>query len=366
MSLFKHHLPPRLSLPILSGILIGTSYIPLPPWASLFLFVPLWRHWQMSKSLKDVFIAGWITQFILTFIGFHWVAHIIHEFGRLPMPIAYLGLLLFCGFANLYIPLAGIIWFKLRSYTGQGFHSLLMLPMIIWLAETFTPTIFKWSFGYLWLWTKLPAYHLAELIGTQGLSGTIIFANFICLMMWIHRHHKKKLAGLGLALFIFLIGINVIGWGLSKRLPSPDKKLHALVVQANIGNMEKVYAKKGWGFRREITHKYIALTRSAILEFQNKEIREKIDFVLWPETAFPNLLGKPYDNHQQAKSLFQMTRETQIPLITGAYSQTPESNQTTNSVFSSTRMLIMWTHLIIRPICWPLESTSPWLNIFPS
>ncbi|MGE5247985.1 MAG: hypothetical protein ACM3L8_06530 [Verrucomicrobiota bacterium] len=32
-------------LPLLSGLLIGTSYIPFPPWALAFCFVPLWRFW---------------------------------------------------------------------------------------------------------------------------------------------------------------------------------------------------------------------------------------------------------------------------------------------------------------------------------
>ena len=40
-------------LPVLSGIFIGTSYIPFPPWASLFCFVPLWLFWQQQDKLKN-------------------------------------------------------------------------------------------------------------------------------------------------------------------------------------------------------------------------------------------------------------------------------------------------------------------------
>ena len=367
-------------LSILSGILIGTSYIPLPPWASLFAFVPLWLQWQKSRSLKEVFLAGWLTQFTLSFIGFHWIAHLIHEFGGLPLPISYVGLLLFCGFANLYIPLAGIIWFKLRSHTGPGFYSLLTLPMILWLMETFTPTIFKWNFGYPLFFIQLPAYHLAEYIGAQGLSALVIFANLICLMIW----KREKPVRWGLTLLSLIIGANLMGWLLSKQLPPLDKTLHALVVQANIGNMEKVYAEKGWGFRSHITRKYIRMTRSALHKFYRntdstdpkrahpkdssltritqktqqgkitKRSRElgrppkkapkepkkskglgqpKIDFVLWPETAFPNLLGKGHDANPEAVDLFQMIMETQTPLITGAYSLSPQDDLSTNSIF---------------------------------
>ena len=81
------------SLPILSGILIGTSYIPFPPWASLFCFVPLWLFWNRQTHLKNVLLGGFITAFIFTLIGFNWVAYLLHEFAHLDWPFAVMGLL---------------------------------------------------------------------------------------------------------------------------------------------------------------------------------------------------------------------------------------------------------------------------------
>ena len=48
---------PRLAgygLPLLSGALIGTSYIPFPPWALLFCHVPLWAFWLRETSVRRV------------------------------------------------------------------------------------------------------------------------------------------------------------------------------------------------------------------------------------------------------------------------------------------------------------------------
>ena len=339
-------------LSIWSGILIGTSYIPLPPWACLFLFVPLWLQWQRSRSFKEVFMAGWITQFILTLIGFYWVAHTIHEFGQLPMPLSYLGLFLFCSFANLYIPLSGVIWFKFRSFAGgkaPSLLTLLTLPMILWLMETFTPTIFKWNFGYSLFWTGLPMFHLAEYIGAQGLSAIVIFSNLLSLMMWSQRHHLRNVLKWSLLLLALIIGANVIGWSTSQNLSPPDENLHVLIVQANIGNMKKMYAKKGYGFRNHIINKYIQITHAGIQNFKDRqnqshknsqdyesqphsENKKTIDFVVWPETAFPNTLGRSYDRNFQARKLFQMIRETQTPMVMGSYSRSPEG-RTTNSIF---------------------------------
>jgi apolipoprotein N-acyltransferase len=44
-------------LPLLSGIFIGTSYIPFPPWASLFGFVPLWIFWNQQTKLKNALLG---------------------------------------------------------------------------------------------------------------------------------------------------------------------------------------------------------------------------------------------------------------------------------------------------------------------
>ena len=70
-------------LPILSGLFIGTSYIPFPPWASLFCFVPLWIFWKQQEKIKNVLLGGLLTAFIFTLIGFNWVAHTLHRFKLL-------------------------------------------------------------------------------------------------------------------------------------------------------------------------------------------------------------------------------------------------------------------------------------------
>src|SRR4051794_35394248 len=98
----------RYRLPILSGILIGTSYIPFPPWTLFFCLVPLWSFYlEHPLEPKRIFIAGWISQFLLTLIGFHWIAHTAYAFGHMPWSVSLIVLLGFCTFAHLHIPIAG-------------------------------------------------------------------------------------------------------------------------------------------------------------------------------------------------------------------------------------------------------------------
>ena len=349
-----------LLLPILSGILIGTSYIPFPPWALFFSLVPLWVQWERSQSLKKAFFAGWVTQFVLTAIGFSWIGHTLYEFGKFPLPIAYLGQIIFCMLANLYIPLTGMIWVLIRNYTKStsGFYILLILPIIFWLMEIWGPTIFSWNFGYIFFWVQSPIYHLAEYIGTSGLSAIVIFINWIAFILWKHRFQKKSFLKWASIALVFVGGIYLWSRQVSQNLEVPDKKVNILIIQANIGNFEKVYARSGRNFKDTITDKYMKQTIDMVSQSSSS-----IDFIIWPETAFPNYLGKPYDNNFHARQLFKMIRKIQTPLITGAYSQ--ENSTLTNSVFFIDERANYVGPPYHKTMLVPFGEYMPMVNYFP-
>ena len=102
-------------LPVLSGIFIGTSYIPFPPWAALFCFVPLWIFWLKQTELKSVIFGGFVTAFVFTLIGFNWVTYLLHEFAGLPWLFAIVGMILYALFAHTFVPIAGTVWFLLKQ-----------------------------------------------------------------------------------------------------------------------------------------------------------------------------------------------------------------------------------------------------------
>ena len=315
-----------LFLSILSGIFIGTSYIPFPPWAVFFCFVPLWITWINTHSIKKVFLYGWICQFILTFIGFNWVAHTASEFGHLPTPIAAIVLLLFCSFANLYIPITGALWLYLtKKLNISGNKKLLLLPCFTSLGEHLVPTIFPWNFGYTFLWMEFPAAQVGEIIGFQGLSFLCHFANLIILQAWLNRKNKKGFAYV-LATLISFVLLNAFGYCLKSRLPKPDQSLQFSIIQANIGNLEKQFAEHKWQFRRVILSKYLQLTKEAI---EGKEL----DFFVWPETAFPDDLGEIVTKNRNSLRLRQFIRDHKTPGFIGTYSENPKNQKTTNSFF---------------------------------
>jgi len=315
-------------LPVLSGVLIGASYIPFPPWASLFCFVPLWLFWSRQSQLRMVLAGGFLTAFVFTLIGFNWVTYLLHEFAHLDWPVAVLGMGLFALLAHLFVPLAGGLWFlgQRRWRWNQGL-TLGLMALITTLCEAYTPTLFDWNFGYSWFGSNVPLYHWAEVIGFSGLSAATLLCNLPLLLAWRSRHEPRGHRLLGLVLAGFLL-MNLGGLWLRQRLPEPDASLRVLLVQGNIGNAEKIAAELGKGYQQGILDGFLSLTDEALAE-----LKQPVDFVLWPETAFPALMGENLNDTPYTEKLRSFLSKRRLALITGAYGIDLDSRLLTNSLF---------------------------------
>lgn len=301
------------SLPILSGILAAVSYIPFPPWAVLFCFIPLWKFClKNTQKIKTLFIAGWLTQFIWTLIGFHWVAYTIHIYGNFNWFISIAGLLAFCSFAHLHIPLAIVFWsYFIRLIPSVQWMRLLSLASLISLALCF-PMLFQWNFGYTWFWAKLPIFHTAELWGFQFISTVTIL-----LQVCFFSLRNKKLIAFGSSIFFLLNGL---GYFLAKRLDPPDSTAKVLLAQHNIGSSMEMRGLRDEVYRK-ISNKLIDLTANAL--------DSSVDFILWPEGAYPYLLR---EERRGASRLQRVVKnEFQTTLVTGA--STRIGGDVTNSIF---------------------------------
>ena len=316
-------------LPILSGILIGTSYIPFPPWASLFGFVPLWIFWFRQNTFRNILLGGWLTAFIFTIIGFNWVAYTLHEFAHLPWPLAILGMLLFAGIAHLFVPVTGILWFwGHRHFQWSERLSLGIMVLLTILCEAYSLTLFDWNFGYSWFGSSLPIFHWAEIIGFSGLSAATLLCNLPFYIAWKRR--KQNSGKIIFAAIIVVFGIlNAAGLWLKNRLPQPDASFKTLLIQPNIGNEQKLAAELGTGFRGEVLKRLQSITNRAL----KNNPHTQIDFALWPEAAFPSILGDSFQLQKYPQELRKFLHERQLPLITGAYGLNKESNLITNSLF---------------------------------
>lgn len=320
-------------LPIASGVLIGTSYIPFPPWASLFCFVPLWLFWSRQNCLKNVLFGGFLTTFVYTLIGFNWITYTLHEFAQVNWFIAGIGMILFALFGHLFVPAAGLLWYVgAKLFRWPQWLSFAHMAVLTALCEFGLPMLFKWNFGYSWYGFGLPFYQWAEFVGFTGLSMITILLNWPLLVAWQKRRERGGLTILAGVAVVF-IALNISGLSLKNRLPEPEASFNTLLVQANIGNTEKHAAAHGKGFQTEILKKYLTVTENGLES--NPDVA--VDFVLWSETSFPSLLGGEYNESYYARVLSEYLRERQIGMITGAYAKDETSGLLTNSLFALDR-----------------------------
>lgn len=322
LSFFKS-IPRPWWLAAISGILVGTSYIPFPGWALLFCYSPLWlavseiHDSEKSISYKKIFFLGWLTQFILTLIGFNWIYYVATEFGLLHWSLALSALLLFAGFMHIYIPLALVLASRIIekfNITSKLLH-FLIFALVLSFSERIWPSIFEWNLAYSLLWMKWPLYQWADVVGFWGLSTWIFLIQALMTYGWVLWKPERTKALKIFASVLFIFG-TLMGLGLVKQKTWSrfDQSVQFGVVQGNVGNAEKVYSEQKQNYQNYILELYANLTHQLLKTNPDTEL------MIWPETAMPfpldpHFLGR-YEQRQLQKHVARWNR----PLITGGYS----------------------------------------------
>lgn len=332
--------------PFVSGLLIGTSYIPFPPWALLFCYAPLWIFlFHKAKTWKEGFAAGWWTQFTLSLIGFHWVAYVSKQFGGFPWPVAAVVLLLFAAAVHLYIPIttALVVYLK-QKYSWSLSKTLVAAALFLSIAERIWPAIFPWHLGYTLLWAKIPAYNWADVIGFEGLSTIVLLLNAWIAWIWEHRQQKNILRKHVSLVAAFLVAINLSGFFHGQSWNKFDRKLTVSIIQANIGDFEKVYAEQGQAnFQESIIQKFLDLTRQEVVANPQTEL------LVWPETAIPDYM----DSYNSLGKIPRLLGAGLTPLgktlLSGSYSKDAPGEKSPRQTYNALFLLDSNAFVIDRP-----------------
>lgn len=296
----------KYKLPILSGVLQATSYIPFLPWGLFFSLVPLWFFWTRSDLKKNI-VGTLVCAFVASFIGFYWIAITAHDFGKLPWPVAILALMAFSVFANLHLVVSAASW-SLLHLTLPKKYSFWMIPFITAISVCFIPTLFPWNFGYAWIYSNLPGAQLSDIMGVVSLATATIFINFFV----FQALNQKKYVLYGALAVVTFVSINVLGLVRTQFLTPETESINVALIQANVGNLEKQRMLSGYGFRDVVINKYLDLTRQAVSK------GEKLDLVVWPETAYPSYINlKDFQNTNS--TLSRLAQDNNFNFATGFY-----------------------------------------------
>jgi len=292
-----------LLLGLLSGVMIGISYPPIPlPYLVFVAFVPYFFVIQKREGLADINRFTYFTIFIYNIITLYWVG------GWLPNTDPFLmiaGTTLFF-FNPVVFLIPSTLYYLTKKYVNKNL-ALYLFPMF-WITFEFAYSLTDFNFPWLTLGNSLSYFtnyiQVADVIGVYGLSLLILFAN-----VFAYKFKKnlfaRKTNKQALAIFVLIIIVPII-YGNYKVFSSSlqEGSVRVGLIQPNIDPNEK------WsdGNLNQKIDSYFELSQSAI--------DEGAKIIIWPETALPvYLLAGNYPN--EVKRIHDFVDTNNVSILTG-------------------------------------------------
>ena len=274
---FAIHHPYRTSFFL--GVILLSS---LPP-IHFFIGLPIAISgflWLLShlKTTKSSWLLGWWFGFGFFVSGLYWFAHaLMTEPDRFAwlIPFAVLGIpAVLAG----YFSLMSYLLFKMKL---SKVNAVIFMALLWGLLEYFRGILlsgFPWNaLGYCWLFSDHLS-QLASIIGVYGLSVLAVFVGGIPFLL-----SSQSMRGKRNTIVLLIIGFLLSYYWGEKRIDTTPlqvdlKDKTVRIVQGNISQSHK------WDPYKRLKHFDIYQTLS------KRESKSPIDYLVWPETAFPFLL----------------------------------------------------------------------------
>ncbi|MBA5863246.1 MAG: apolipoprotein N-acyltransferase [Nitrospira sp. CR1.1] len=275
-----------------------------------FALVPLHIAVEYA-SPRRAFRVGWLAG-TLAFTGaMFWVITAMNIYGKVPLPIATLVMLLLTVYLGLYLALyAGALSWIRTAFPTLGFLPAPFLWVTLELIRTYFLSGLPWAlFGYSqYQWLSIIQF--ADHFGVYGVSFLLVLVNAALAetLIWSFKAYRgfqirsfpwpssvAAAAGFGVALFY---GTSV----LSAAQHAATRTLSVGVVQPNVEQAQK------WdvAFRQETMSRYDRLTAG---------LGENLDLIVWPEAATPFV----FEMEPQYRAIVsEMAQRAGAPLLFGS------------------------------------------------
>ena len=256
-------------LAIISGILVGCAFPPIPGFTAWFGFLPLIHIWQ-TQSPKESARWSFFAAVIANLISLYWIG-LNSGATILPVLFSLIGAILYLGAIW-----AGLGWIisKIEIKTGNSLSIVPFLWATMEWIRSFGPLGFPWANLATTQTVFLPVIQMVDITGTEGVGFWILLINIILYITVQAEFNKQKL-------LLCLLSVFLLPWivGLM-RLPTyefseNDPYREVAVIQPNINPNQKWEAS----FRTRLYE---------IMDSLNvKAMDSKPNLVLWPEAALP-------------------------------------------------------------------------------
>jgi len=289
---------------LLSGILLGLSYPPIPlPLLSFVSLIPFLFVLEKRETLSSINRFSYYTLFYFNLITLYWVGSWTKEADPFLM-ISGAALLFFNPL--FYLIITTLYHFSKKSF---GKRTTLFLFPFYWVSFEFLYSLTDLRFPWLTLGNSTPYLkhfiQISDVVGVYGLSLIILFINiFLYLSIKEFKSNKKlnyKYLSSALIIFLFVI---VYGFIKINCFNETGKKIKVGLVQPNFNPWSKWQV----GNLDEQLDIYIKMSEQAIVKGAK--------LIVWPESALPvYLLSGNYD--YEVNRIRQFVSSYNILLMTG-------------------------------------------------
>jgi apolipoprotein N-acyltransferase len=292
-------------LALISGILFGITYLPLPlGFISYFSLVPLLIIW-LNRNIKTSAAMTYIAAITANTIAFYWMGlnkgtSMLIAFASLSGAVFYLGL---------FWLIVGVSISFIQKKLKIG---LLIFPFV-WVAmeylRSFGPMGFPWSDLALTQVFLLPMIQTADVTGTAGIAFLICILNGLFYLAVTENEPKRYIIS---AFVLWGIVFGMGSWRLrAVEKNSEESQFKVAVIQPNVDPIQK--------WEKLFKKTLVALMDSLTDDAMNMEP----DFVLWPESALPVYLriSSKYREPIRMKVI-----KNGIPLLAGTIDMVSDEN----------------------------------------
>lgn len=274
----------KIMLSILSGILFGISWHSFGfPLFIFFAFIPLFIIDQelIIKNEKitiiKIFIYSYLSFLIWNLIVIHWLGFSKHLDGSYAIEALLLPLIINSFLMSIIFSICHYIKKKTKSYVG------LLFFICIWIS--FEKLHLHWIFTFPWLnlGNVFAKHHQwiqwYEYTGTFGGSLWILLINVFIFFQYRSYQIKKKNSDLKKIIYYlpFFIGLPiVISYVRYYTFEEKGSKIQSVIIQPELDPYREQY---------NVSSNQIIKT---LLKLSDKKITNKTNFIVAPETVFPD------------------------------------------------------------------------------
>ena len=275
--------------------------------------------------------------FFMTIGAFSWVSSVLHEYAGIPLPVCVLGLLFYGTFAQpqflLFAPFQK--WIQDRQAKSPSEISVRTLALVAFAlgliysgGDWLLPKLFVDTLGHaLSRWENLR--QIADIGGPALLTLLIYLVNYSLwdLFSRLARRNEPsawptlKSSGAVLVMTLLICGAATL-YGMSRNLmiaellKTPDRTLQLGVIQANIGDFDKIASETGVrGAGQKVMETFYSMSDQALL------MNPKPEALIWPETSYPSTFRNPMNSEEfgRDRGVEAFVKSRGVPLLFGGY-----------------------------------------------